>query len=78
MEALPEDLAEILLAAALAFDEYINTGQLPPGRAEQSLMALLLVRDHLLPLPPRMTQALAADFADVVQGTREARGALGR
>ena len=48
--ATTQDVADALLHAALAFDAVITQGAIPPGQAEQSMLLLLLVRDHLMPL----------------------------
>lgn len=72
--ATQQDLAEILLNVALAFDELLTTGALPPGRAEQSMLALLLVRDQAVPLPVRLAGSISTDFQEIIAVTRQLRG----
>jgi hypothetical protein len=71
--ATQEDLADTLLHIAAAFDDFIATSTMTAGLAEQSMLALLLVRDQLLPLPPRLAGSITADFQQILDLTRQAR-----
>ena len=71
--ATPQDVADILLHVAAAFNEFVTTGTMTSGRAEQSMLALLLVRDQLVPLPARLAGSMTADFQQVLNEIRHAQ-----
>lgn len=63
--ASKDDIQELLLHVAGAFDELITRGKLQTGRAEQTLLQLLLVRDYVAPLPAGATN-MEPDFKAVI------------
>ncbi len=72
--ATTQDVADALLHAALAFDGFINTqGGMQPGRAEQSMLLLLLVRDYLLPLGDSEGALLDPVFEETLDAIRQGR-----
>ncbi len=71
--ATTQDVADALLHAALAFDAVITQGAIPLGQAEQSMLLLLLVRDHLMPLQDSEGALLDPVFGKTLEAIRQGR-----
>jgi hypothetical protein len=69
-DAVPEELRNSLIVAAMALDEFLERGQLEPWRIRQSMLNLLLVCDSLVPLPQGLLPA--SDLQEVVNALRAA------
>jgi len=71
--ATTQDVADALLHAALAFDGFITQEGMQPGRAEQSMLLLLLVRDYLRPLGDSEGALLEPVFEKTLDAIRQGR-----
>jgi hypothetical protein len=68
-DATPEELRNLLILVATAFDNSIETGAIPEWQAKQCLWYLLLVCDGLVPLPDGLIPD--ADLEAVLAALRE-------
>ena len=53
-DATVDDLLDIISDAAVAFEEYLETGAIASERVASSMLALLVARDFVLPLPDNL------------------------
>jgi hypothetical protein len=53
-DATAEDLLDIIADAAVSFEEFLETGTIDRDRVAASMLALLVARDFVLPLPDNL------------------------
>ena len=70
-DATAEDLLDIIADAAVAFEEFLETGSIEAGRVASSMLMLLVARDFILPLPDQLVPD--ADLTDALAVVREER-----
>jgi len=70
-DATADDLLDIIADAAVAFEEFLETGTIDAERVASSMLALLVARDFVLPLPDNLVPD--GDLAEALTTVRQER-----
>jgi hypothetical protein len=77
-----QDALDALMRVAAVIDEQTQTGGIPPGRGVHAAAMLMLIRDHLQPLPrglisPGGPDMVTPDLEELTEELRRSRAASG-
>jgi len=77
-----QDALDAVMQVAAVIDEQTQAGGIPPGRGVHAAAMLMLIRDHLQPLPrglitPSGPDMVTPDLQELTQELRRTRAASG-